>query len=446
MRISVLGVGYVGLILSVSLADFGFEVTGIDIDNKKIDKLKRGKSVLHEDGLNKLLEKHVNKNLTFTTSYESVTSSDIIFLCVGTPQNKNGEANLNFLFSAADKIKAYLDRKEYKVIVIKSTVPVGTNRKIKELFSDYNIDVVSNPEFLREGIALQDFFNPKRIVLGFESLKNKRPIILMEEVYNYFKEKDVPFIITKWETAELIKYASNAFLATKISYVNELSKLADKVGADIKIISHSMGLDPRIGNKFLNAGIGYGGSCFPKDVRALIRQFEDNRVEPTLIKATDKVNEEQIIWFFNKIKEYFNNNINQKTFAVLGLAFKPNTDDLRESRGIKLIDLLLKEGAIVKGFDYVEKARENAINIYKSDKSEASYGYNLYILDNIYETVKDVDGIVITTEYNFNKEDWEKIKKLIKNKVVFDGRNTLDAGKIKKLGFEYYGVGRWKQY
>ncbi len=442
MRISVLGVGYVGLILSVSLADFGFEVTGIDIDNKKIDKLKRGKSVLHEDGLNKLLEKHVNKNLTFTTSYESVTSSDIIFLCVGTPQNKNGEANLNFLFSAADKIKAYLDRKEYKVIVIKSTVPVGTNRKIKELFSDYNIDVVSNPEFLREGIALQDFFNPKRIVLGFESLKNKRPIILMEEVYNYFKEKDVPFIITKWETAELIKYASNAFLATKISYVNELSKLADKVGADIKIISHSMGLDPRIGNKFLNAGIGYGGSCFPKDVRALIRQFEDNRVEPTLIKATDKVNEEQIIWFFNKIKEYFNNNINQKTFAVLGLAFKPNTDDLRESRGIKLIDLLLKEGAIVKGFDYVEKARENAINIYKSDKSEASYGYNLYILDNIYETVKDVDGIVITTEYNFNKEDWEKIKKLIKNKVVFDGRNTLDAGKIKKLGFEYYGVGR----
>lgn len=901
MKISVIGTGYVGLIQSVGLAELGFEVVGIDIDETKVKQLNDGECPLYEDRLDDLLKKHIGNRLKFTTSYDEIKDSDVIFLCVGTPQDDEGNADLRFIYSATESIKNQLDN-DYRVLVIKSTVPVGTNRKIKELLKDYNVDVVSNPEFLREGIAVYDFFNPERVVLGFENLNNEKPIDIMKTIYAYFNNKNVPFIITDWESAEMIKYASNAFLATKISYVNELSKLADKVGADIKTISEAMGIDKRIGNKFLNAGIGYGGSCFhpdevlfvdfgkglecmtfkelfdelskdsnrmvkilsidenlkldlvdlklitkrdysddliilktsmgreikitkdhpvvvmngnklniklaedvkegdeialpngefnsnnniitidvleeikntslientylnnkdmvlnefenirahlsnkyiyevrrngtvrakdilplksilnkynhnsnrlftvrsksttipykikidgdfarligyylaegwisedsgrnginrkrigfsfgahedeyiddikyilnklninyiekvrngshsiiisskllayifegvlkcgnncynkqippqifnspedikweflkgilrgdggivrlnnnknlnieygtvskklanslmillqsfgittslkktyhnkstvltyiiringlnqvkkigelfgekwdkykeiadnykrnikptgykifdnyttlkvksierehysgevysvetdnnllissygmlihncfPKDVKALIKQFENNNVSPKLIKATDEVNEEQIKWFFNKIKNYYDDNINQKTFAVLGLAFKPNTDDLRESRGIKLIDLLLKDGAIVKGFDYVEKARENAINRYKLDKSKAFYGYNLYILDDLYETVKDADAIIITTEYDFNNEDWEKINRLVKNKTIFDGRNILDMGKIKKLGFEYYGVGR----
>ncbi|EHP88552.1 UDP-glucose dehydrogenase family protein [Methanotorris formicicus] len=440
-KISVIGTGYVGLIQAVGLAEFGFNVVGIDIDETKVKALNRGECPLYEEGLEELLKKHVNKNLTFTTSYESIKGSDVIFLCVGTPQDKDGDADLRFLFSAVEKIKETIDKDDYKVIVIKSTVPVGTNRKVKELLSGYNVDVVSNPEFLREGIAVYDFFNPERIVLGFENLENKKPIEIMNKVYNYFKEKNVPFIITNWETAELIKYASNAFLATKISFINELAKLSDIVNADIKTVSYAMGLDDRIGNKFLNAGIGYAGSCFPKDVKALIKQFENNNIEPILIRSTDKVNEEQIKWFFEKIKNYYKN-LNGKVFAILGLAFKPNTDDLRESRAIKLIDLLLGSGAIVKGFDYVAKARENTINMYKLDKSKGFYGYNLYVLDDLYEAVKDADGIIITTEYNYNKEDWEKIRNLVKEKVIFDGRNILDVEKVKKLGFKYYGVGR----
>ena len=918
MKISVIGTGYVGLIQSVGLAEFGFDVIGIDIDETKVKQLNKGNCPLFEDGLEELLKNNVNKNLKFTTSYNEIKDSDIIFLCVGTPQDEKGNADLRFIYSATESIKEQLTKDNYKIIVLKSTVPIGTNRKIKEMLADYNVDVVSNPEFLREGIAVSDFFNPERIVLGFEDLNNEKPIAMMEKIYGEFKKHGAPIIITDWESAEMIKYASNAFLATKISFANELSKLSDEVGADIKTVCEAMGIDKRIGNRFLNAGIGYGGSCFhpdevlfvdfgkglecmefkelftelskdnnrtvkilsinenlkldlvdlkmitkrdysddlivlktsmgreikitkdhpvvvlngnklniklaedikegdeialpngkfnsnnknniitidvleeikntslikntylnnkdmvlnefenirahlsnkyvhdvkkngtvrakdmlplrsilnkynynsnrlftvrsksttipaklkmdndfarligyylaegwisedfnkrnsrkrigfsfgapedeyindvknilnkldinyiekirngshsiivsskllayifedvlkcgnncynkqippqifnspedikweflkgilrgdggivrlnnnknlnieygtvskklanslmillqsfgittslkrcynnkstvltyiiringlnqvkkigelfgekwnnykeiadnyqrnikptgykkldenqrfsllepsvrfdnyatlrvksiekeyyngevysvetnnnllissygmlihncfPKDVKALIKQFENNNISPKLIKSTDEVNEEQIIWFFDKIKNYYNNDLNQKTFAVLGLAFKPNTDDLRESRGIKLIDLLLNDGAIVKGFDYVEKARENTINRYKLDKSKAFYGYNLYILEDLYETIKDADAIIITTEYDFNKEDWEKINKLVKNKVIFDGRNILNIDKIKKLGFEYYGSGR----
>ncbi|MBW9221115.1 UDP-glucose/GDP-mannose dehydrogenase family protein [Methanothermococcus sp. SCGC AD-155-M21] len=441
MKISVIGTGYVGLIQSVGLSEFGYNVVGIDIDESKVKQLNKGECPLYEEGVEELLKKHVGKNLKFTTSYDEIKDSDVIFLCVGTPQDEEGNADLRFIYSATESIREKLDG-NYKVIVVKSTVPIGTNRKIKEMLRDYNVDVVSNPEFLREGLALKDFLNPDRIVLGFEDLDNPRPIEIMKEVYNYFLDKNVPFIITDWESAELIKYAANSFLATKISFINELSKLADVVGGDIKTIGKAMGFDERIGNKFLNSGIGYGGSCFPKDVKALIKQFENNNIEPKLIRATDKVNEEQIYWFLNKIKKYYNN-LNGKTFAILGLAFKPNTDDLRESRGIKLIELLLKEGAIVKCFDYVEKARENAINRYKFDKSKAFYGYNLYLFEDIYKTVENVDGIIITTEYsNLNEEDWNKIGNLVRNKVVFDGRNILDKDKIKDLGFKYFGVGR----
>ncbi|HIQ31867.1 MAG TPA: UDP-glucose/GDP-mannose dehydrogenase family protein [Methanothermococcus okinawensis] len=441
MKISVVGTGYVGLIQSVGLAEFGYEVVGIDIDERKVKLLNRGISPLYEEGLEEMLKKHLGKNLRFTTSYEEIKDTDVIFLCVGTPQDKDGNADLRFIYSAVESIKRHLDDR-YRVIVVKSTVPVGTSRKIKERLKDYNVDVVSNPEFLREGIALRDFFNPDRIVLGFGDLNNPKPIEVMKEIYSYFLDRGVPFVITDWESAELIKYAANAFLATKISFINEIARLADVVGGDINTISRALGLDERIGNKFLNAGIGYGGSCFPKDVKALIRQFESRGIEPKLIKATEEVNEEQICWFLNKIKRYYGD-LNGKTFAVLGLAFKPNTDDLRESRGIKLIDLLLKEGCIVKCYDYVEKARENAIERYRLNNSKAYYGYNLYVLDDLYEAVKDVDGVIITTEYpQLREEDWEKIGNLVREKVVFDGRNILDREKIKRLGFKYFGVGR----
>ena len=441
MKITVVGTGYVGLIQSVGLAEFGYKVVGIDIDERKVKLLNRGISPLYEEGLEELLKKHVGKNLRFTTSYEEIKNSDVIFLCVGTPQDKEGNADLRFIYSAVESIKRHLDDR-YRIIVVKSTVPVGTNRKIKEMLKDYNVDVVSNPEFLREGIALRDFFNPDRIVLGFEDVNNSRPIDIMKEIYRYFLDKGVPFIITDWESAELIKYAANAFLATKISFINEIAKLTDAVSGDIKTVSRALGLDERIGDKFLNAGIGYGGSCFPKDVKALIKQFESRGIEPKLIKATDEVNEEQIYWFLDKIKRYYGD-LNGKTFGVLGLAFKPNTDDLRESRSIKLIDLLLKEGSIVKCYDYVEKARENTIERYRLNTSGAYYGYNLYVLDDLYETVKDVDGVIITTEYpQLREEDWSKIGDLVREKVVFDGRNILDKERIKELGFKYFGVGR----
>jgi len=441
LKVGVIGTGYVGLIQAVGLASFNHEVIGVDIDTSKIEKLKRGISPLHEEGLEEVLKKHVNKNLIFSADYNLLKNTDVIFLCVGTPQDKDGKANLSFLFDAAENLKRVLDKKEEYIIVTKSTVPVGTNRKLKEIFKGFNVKVVSNPEFLREGKALYDFYNPDRIVLGFENEKDEKlKDILVNSIYKPFKEKNVPFVITNLETAELIKYASNAFLATKISFINEIAKLCDKVNANVKKVAEGMGLDPRIGKAFLNAGIGWGGSCFPKDVKALIKQFEENNIEPILIKATDIVNEKQLEYFLEKIENYYKD-LKERTFAVLGLAFKPNTDDLRESRGIKLIEKLIEKKVKVKGFDYVEKARENARS-YFSLKENLIYGYNVVILDDLYETVKKVDGIIITVEDDkFNSENWQKIASLVKEKVIFDGRNILNKENIESLGFKYFGVG-----
>jgi len=441
LKIGVIGTGYVGLIQAVGLASFNHTVIGVDIDTSKIEKLKRGISPLYEEGLEEVLKKHVNKNLAFSTDYNLLKNTDVIFLCVGTPQDKDGRANLSFLFGAAENLKRVLDKNKEYIIVTKSTVPVGTNRKLKEIFKGFNVKVVSNPEFLREGKALYDFYNPDRIVLGFENEKDEKlKDILINSVYKPFKEKNVPFVITNLETAELIKYASNAFLATKISFINEIAKLCDKVDANVKKVAEGMGLDPRIGKAFLNVGIGWGGSCFPKDVKALIKQFEENNIEPILIKATDIVNEKQLKYFLEKIENSYKD-LKGRTFAVLGLAFKPNTDDLRESRGMKLIEKLIEKGAKVRGFDYVEKARENARS-YFSLKENLIYGYNVVILDDLYETVKKVDGIIITVEDDkFNSENWQKIASLVKEKVVFDGRNILNKENIESLGFKYFGVG-----
>jgi len=440
MKISVIGTGYVGLIQSVGLSKLGFEVTGIDIDERKVKKLNNGICTLYEDNLEEELNKFINENLNFTSSYDSIYNSDVIFLCVGTPQDDLGNADLKFLYSAVESIKKYIDNKP-KTVVIKSTVPVGTCRKIQEMLKDYPVEVVSNPEFLREGIAFKDFFEPERIVLGFETPENNQSINLLKKVYGHFEKNNVPFVISSWETSELIKYASNAFLAAKISFINEISKLADKVDANIKTISEAMGMDERIGPKFLNAGIGYGGSCFPKDVKALAKQFECFEIESKMINATENVNRNQTTWFFeNKIQKYYEN-ISGKTFAVLGLAFKPNTDDLRESKAIELINILLENGAIVKGFDYIEKARENTLNKYTLSDSK-NIGYSLHILDHLEDAVFNVDGIIIATEYDFNIENWIEIKKLVNEPVVFDGKNVLDSKKLKSLGYTYFGVGK----
>ncbi|ABR54321.1 UDP-glucose 6-dehydrogenase [Methanococcus vannielii SB] len=438
MKISVIGTGYVGLIQAVGLANFGFKVIGIDIDDSKVKMLNNGICPLYEEGLEELLKKHTGKNLEFTTSYEKIKDSEVIFLCVGTPQDNNGNTDLKYIFSAVDNLKKHISGKKY--LVVKSTVPIGTNQLLKERLNGYNIEIISNPEFLREGMALKDFLNPERIILGFDEndLSSKE---ILKYIYQYFIEKNIPLILTNYETAEMIKYASNAFLATKISFINELSKLADKTNADIKTVSYAMGLDDRIGKKFLNAGIGYGGSCFPKDVKSLTKQFESKGIDPKLMTATDSVNENQVKWFFEKIKNYYGD-ISGKTFAVLGLAFKPDTDDLRESASIKLIDLLLKEDAIIKGFDNVKRARENAYNMYTLDKSKAFYGYNLYILDSLVEAVTGVDGIIFAVEdTKFNTIDFENIFNMVNEKVIFDGRNIIDNEKIKKIEFEYIGVG-----
>jgi UDPglucose 6-dehydrogenase len=440
MKISVIGTGYVGLIQSVGLSKLGFNVTGIDIDERKVKKLNSGISTLHEEQLEEELKLFINENLKFTSSYESVYDSDIVFLCVGTPQDDFGNADLKFLYSAVESLKKYIGDK-YKTVVIKSTVPVGTCRKIKKILKDYPVEVISNPEFLREGIAFKDFFEPERIVLGFENPENIESTKLLKRVYSHFEKKGVPFVISSWETSELIKYASNAFLATKISFINEISKFSDIVGADIKTVGEAMGMDDRIGPKFLNAGIGYGGSCFPKDVKALAKQFESFELESKLINATESINQTQNIWFFeNKIKKYYGD-VSGKTFAVLGLAFKPFTDDLRESKAIELINILLKNGAIVKGFDYIEKARENTINKYALSDSK-SLGYSLHILDELNDALFNVDGIIIATEYDFDKEDWSEIKTLVNNPVIFDGKNAMDSKKLKTLGYTYFGVGK----
>ncbi|MBA2840752.1 UDPglucose 6-dehydrogenase [Methanococcus maripaludis] len=440
MKISVIGTGYVGLIQSVGLSKLGFEVTGIDIDERKIKKLNSGISTLHEEQLEEELKLFINENLKFTSSYESVYDSDLVFLCVGTPQDDFGNADLKFLYSAVESLKKYIGDK-HKTIVIKSTVPVGTCRKIKEILKDYPVEVISNPEFLREGIAFKDFFEPERIVLGFENPENIESTKLLKRVYSHFEKKGVPFVISIWETSELIKYASNAFLATKISFINEISKFSDIVGADIKTVGEAMGMDDRIGPKFLNAGIGYGGSCFPKDVKALAKQFESFEIESKLINATESINQTQNIWFFeNKIKKYYGD-ISGKTFAVLGLAFKPFTDDLRESKAIELINILLKNGAIVKGFDYIEKARENTINKYALSDSK-SLGYSLHILDELNDALFNVDGIIIATEYDFDKENWSEIKNLVNHPVIFDGKNVMDSKTLKSLGYTYFGIGK----
>lgn len=462
MNISIIGTGYVGLVTGTCLADFGLSVTCVDKDNKKIECLNSGKVPIYKPNLEALIKKNISADrLTFTTDLEqAVKQSKVIFIAVGTPSNNDGSANLKQIEKVTQQIAHHLN--EYKVIVNKSTVPIGTATKIKEIINSsspsplrgeggvrvksssviarseatrqsqptskpFDFDIVSNPEFLREGSAIYDFTHPDKIVIGTTSPKALK---IMQEIYRPLYLIDTPFVITNPETAELIKYACNAFLATKITFINEIANLCDKVGADVHQIAKAMGLDGRISPKFLHPGPGYGGSCFPKDTEALYHFASTYGYDFKLLKGVISANKRQRELMVEKIKHHLSN-LRGKTIAISGLAFKQNTDDIRKSPSIDIIKLLLKEGANIRCFDPL--AMENTKKILPS----------LTYCRDEYETAEGSDVLVIATEWNqFRNLDLIKIKKLLKSPILLDLRNLYEPVKAKSLGFIYEGVGR----
>jgi UDPglucose 6-dehydrogenase len=446
MKIAIIGSGYVGLVTGTCLSDFGLSVTCVNQDEQKIKMLNSGGVPIYEPNLEDLIQKNVSDGrLIFTTDLEKVVKeSKVIFITVGTPSNDDGSANLKQIETVAQQIACYLN--DYKVIVNKSTVPIGTAAKIKEIINrtqsviaseatkqsqppskSFDFDIVSNPEFLREGSAVYDFTHPDKIVIGTTSSKALK---IMQEIYRPLYLIDTPFIFTTPETAELIKYACNAFLATKIAFINEIANLCDKVGADVHQIAKAMGLDGRISPKFLHPGPGYGGSCFPKDTEALYHFATTCGYDFKLLKGVISANKRQRELMVEKIK-YHLDNLKEKTIAVLGLAFKQNTDDIRKSPAIDIIQLLLKEGAQIRCFDPL--AMENSRKVLPT----------LTYCQDEYETAEHCDALVIATEWNqFRNLDLLKIKKLLKSPILLDLRNLYEPATLKSLGFIYEGVGR----
>ena len=431
MKIAMIGTGYVGLTTGTCLASLGNNVVCLDIDKIKIDMLNQGKIPIFEPGLKELLERNVKEGrLSFTTSYKTaVESSEIIFLAVGTPEGNDGQANLSYILSAAEEVGKNMN--EYKVIVVKSTVPVGTSEKIKDkiqLHARHDFDVVSNPEFLREGAAIRDFTSPDRVVIGAESDKAKE---IMKRLYKGMERPQNPIMITDIKSAELIKCASNAMLAARISFMNQLAPLCEKIGANVKEVAVGMGLDKRIGSRFLQAGIGYGGSCFPKDVKALAYTLRQNKCNADLLDAVDEINENQKSYIIPKIQKILGGDVKGKRIALWGLSFKPRTDDMREAPSLTIIKHLLDLGADVVAFDPV--AKENTSVYFPSIE------YGMTSLD----TIKDADCLVIVTEWDeFRYLDKNRIKELLKQPNVVDGRNIYDPEEMKALGFNYVSVGR----
>ena len=434
MKISVVGTGYVGLVSGACFAEFGWDVTCIDKSAERIESLKQGIIPIYEPGLDELVLRNVKAGrLSFSLDYAPyVEDSDAVFIAVGTPSRRgDGHADLTYVYAASQEIAAHLSG--YTVVVDKSTVPVGTAREVAAIIRKANpkadFDIASNPEFLREGSAIGDFMRPDRVVIGVESERAKA---VLKELYRPLYLLETPMVITNLETAELIKYASNAFLAAKISFINEISVLCEKTGADIKAISKGMGLDKRIGSKFLHAGPGYGGSCFPKDVAALIRIFHDNGVEPRILEAVTEVNQNQKLRMAAKIKDLLGQNLTQKNIAVLGLTFKPETDDMREAPSLVIVPELVAAGAHIKACDPqgVREARKLL---------PAGVEY----LDSPYDAAKDADAVIILTEWNqFRALDIQRIKKVMRGNLFADFRNIYDRDLLEKAGFTYIAVGR----
>ena len=434
MNITVFGVGYVGLTTGACLANLGHTVLCVDVDENKIAALQRGKVPFHEPGLQELMNQTVKKGkLRFSTlAEEGVIFGEVIFNCVGTPSKDDGSANLEYVFSVAKMIGQHLN--DYKVVVNKSTVPPGTARRTAEIISENNkqdipFDVVSNPEFLREGNAIRAFNYPDKIVVGTNS---EKPLPIMRRVYSGRMRTYLPIVETDWETAELIKYANNSFLATKISFINEIANICDRTGADIKIISMALGLDYRISPRFLNPGVGYGGSCFPKDVKALIKTAHEKGYHARLLEEVDALNGRQKKLIVTKIKERFNQKLEGKCFGILGLSFKPKTNDMREAPSVNIISELLAHGASLKVYDPC--AMEDAKKIF-NDK--------VIYCNSAEEVAPDSSGLILVTEWDeFRALNFAELGKTMKEKVLFDGRNIYEPELIKDEGFEYIGMGR----
>ena len=438
MKIAVIGTGYVGLVTGTCFAETGNEVICVDIDKSKVERLSKGEITIYEPGLEKLFLRNLKEErLRFTTSLtDAVKDALLILLALPTPPGEDGSADLSYILGVAGELGRLIKPNDYKVVVDKSTVPVGTAKKVKEKILETGgaklegaFDVVSNPEFLREGLAVEDFMKPDRVVIGTDSARARKVI---DDLYAPFVRQGNPVIFMDEPSAELTKYAANSFLATKISFMNEIAILCERFGADVDMVRRGIGSDSRIGKRFLFPGIGYGGSCFPKDVQALVKSANEVDYDFQILNAVMKVNEAQKLHLMPAINKYFNHQLKGKRIAIWGLAFKPNTDDIREAPAFYMIDALLKAGATVCAFD--PEAMHNTKAVLK-DKIE--YG------ENQYATLKDADALVIATEWNeFRTPDFNKIASNLKNKVIFDGRNLFDLTDMKELGFYYVSVGR----
>lgn len=434
MHITMIGTGYVGLVSGAGLADFGMQVICVDQDKDKIKRLKKGNIPFYEPRLKELVSRSLkNGRLSFATDLKAaVRQSLVVFIAVGTPDNSQGQPDLTQVETVAKELAEVID--DYKVIVTKSTVPVGTNRWIKEMVQtnvkkDIKVDVVSNPEFLREGSAIEDFMRPNRVVLGSDSAQ---ALAIIKDIYRALYLIETPFVITNLETAELIKYASNAFLATKISFINEVANICEKIGADVHHVAKAMGLDGRIGPKFLHPGPGYGGSCFPKDTLALAHLGRKSESPLSIVEAVIEVNRRQRVRMINKIEAALGS-LEGKTVGILGLTFKPNTSDVRESPAIDIVRTLLEKGAKVKAYD---PAGMDEFKKVVNDK-------NLSFYPDAYQAAKGADALIFTTEWNeFRNLDLKKLKKSLAQPLILDLRNIYEPEKMCALGYTYIGVGR----
>lgn len=437
MRISVIGCGYVGLVTGACLADSGNELVCVDIDQAKIDLLLAGGVPIYEPGLAELIDRNrENGCIDFTSDPErGVQHGDVIFIAVATPMSDGGEADLSYVYSAAEDIGSYMDR--YKVIVDKSTVPVGTAEEVRAIIrkkTTHDFDVVSSPEFLKEGTAIADFMKPDRVVVGGDS---KRAFDTMRELYEPFLRTFHPLITMDIKSAEMAKYAANCFLATKISFINEISNLCDKAGADISAVREAIGADSRIGYEFLFPGVGYGGSCLPKDVQALIHTATALGADMRLLRAVDEVNNHQKASLVSKIVNRFGgqsaaNRLEGLRFGLWGLSFKPQTDDIREAPALVIAQRLVDLGAVVRAFDPEASGRAKEL-----------LGHSVEYAGNMYEAIEDADALLLVTEWKqFQRPSWQRVKSVMRGRVVFDGRNIYDPKRVRAEGFEYYGMGR----
>ncbi|RFS21387.1 UDP-glucose/GDP-mannose dehydrogenase family protein [Chitinophaga silvatica] len=432
MKITVVGTGYVGLVTGTCFAETGNEVTCVDIDANKVKKLSEGQVTIYEPGLEKLFERNLKEErLFFTTNLEEgIKEAEVIFLALPTPPGADGAADLSFVLNVAEQLGKIMT--DYKVIVDKSTVPVGTAEKVIAAIAKNcktPFDVVSNPEFLREGVAVDDFMKPDRVVIGTCSDRARK---VMGDLYAPFVRQGNPIIYMDEKSAELTKYAANSFLATKISFMNEIAILCEKLGADVDMVRRGMGSDDRIGKRFLFPGIGYGGSCFPKDVQALVKSSEDAAYDFKILNAVMEVNELQKLFLIPKIKAFFNNDLKGKHFAIWGLAFKPNTDDIREAPALYIINALLEAGATVTAFD--PEAMKNVQQV---------IGDKITYSEHQYTCLENADALIIATEWSvFRTPDFNKIGTALNNKAIFDGRNLFEVSRMKELGYHYESVGR----